>query len=281
MEKELPLVRQPSLPEPENGCTDAAGRTRQRYHVHLHVGVNHDLLPCRHLGNGGDLVADEGRSLKFQPVGGLLHSLAEKLQDVLLAVTDEVDGAFDGLVVVLAADLSAAHSHAFSDVGVQTGASPADLLREPPAAPGQQESVHRCLGHLPGRKARGVGADILRAVVLLLEGEREAGPLVLRHLDIAVSLIVLEQDVVLGGVGLDLTGFQHQRLKLALADDDVKGVGVGDHLADLVVVGHALPEILAHPDAQALGFSDIDDGVAFVPDDIYSGQKRQHTRLLV
>ena len=30
-------------------CTDAAGRARQRHHVHLHVGVHHDLLPRYYL----------------------------------------------------------------------------------------------------------------------------------------------------------------------------------------------------------------------------------------
>mgnify|MGYP007081668722 FL=1 len=30
---------------------------------------------------------------------------------------------------------------------------------------------------------------------------------------------------------------------------------MGDHLADLVIVRHALAEILAYPDAQALGLA--------------------------
>ena len=103
----------------------------------------------------------------------------------------------------------------------------------------------------------------------------------LRHLDIAVALVVLQQDVIFWGVGLDLAGFQYQRLELALADDDVERIGVGDHLADLVVVGDPLPEILAHPDAQPLGLADIDDGVGLIPDDIHTGQQRQHTGFLV
>ena len=187
-----------------------------------------------------------------------------------------MDSAFDGLLVVFTAYLAAAHRHALADVGVQAGTAPANFLREPPTAPGQQKSIHRRLGHLTGRKARGIRADILRAVILFLQRERQPRPLVLCHLDIAVALVVLEQDVVLRGVGFDLACFQHQRLELALADD-----GVGDHLADLVVVGHALPEILAHPDAQTLGLADIDDSAAFVPDDIDTRQKRQHTGLFV
>ena len=62
-----------------------------------------------------------------------------------------------------------------------------------------------------------------------------------------------------------------QRLKLTLADDNVERIGVGDHLADFVVVGHTLPEILADPDAEPLGLADIDDGVGFIPDNINTG----------
>ena len=69
----------------------------------------------------------------------------------------------------------------------------------------------------------------------------------------------------MGVWALDLAGFQHQRLELALAHDHVKRIGVGDHLADLVVVGHAFAEILAHPDAQPLCLADINDGVRFYP----------------
>ena len=281
MEKELPLIGQPPLPETQDCRADTAGGTGQRHHIHFHLRVHHDLLARCHLGDGVDLVPEKGRCLKFQPVRGFQHPLVEGFQNILFAVADEVDSAFDGLLVVFTAYLAAAHRHALADVGVQAGTAPANFLREPPAAPGQQKSIHRRLGHLTGRKARGIRADILRAVILFLQRERQPRPLVLCHLDIAVALVVLEQDVVLRGVGFYLACFQHQRLELALADDDVERVGVGDHLADLVVVRHTLPEILAHPDAQTFGLADIDDGAAFVPDDIDARQKRQHTGLFV
>ena len=271
VEKELPLIRQPSLPEAEHRRADAAGGARQCHHVHLHIRVHHHFLARRHFGDGVDLVADQGRCLKFQPVGGFHHPLVEGFQDVFFAVPDQVDRAPDRLIVIFTADLAAAHGHAFADMGVQAGAAPADLLREALVAPGQQKGVHGRFCHLPGRKAGSIGAQILRAVVLFLEHEREPGPLLFGDLNIAVALIVLEQDVVFGGVGLDLAGFQHQRLKLTLADDNVERIGVGDHLADLVVVGHTLPEILADPDAEPLGLADIDDGIGFIPDNINTG----------
>mgnify|MGYP006896097714 CR=1 FL=1 len=82
-------------------------------------------------------------------------------------------------------------------------------------------------------------------------------------------------------MGLDLAGLEDERLKFRLADNDVKREGVGDHLADLGVVGHALPEILRHAGLEPLGLADIDDGVRFVPDDVDTGQKRQHTGFFV
>ena len=59
---------------------------------------------------------------------------------------------FHGLIVVLAADLAAAHGHALADMGIQAGPPLADILGEPLAAPGQQKGIQRSLGHLPGRK---------------------------------------------------------------------------------------------------------------------------------
>ena len=281
VEQKLPLVSQPSLPEAQHRRAHTVRRACQRHHVHLHVRVYHHLLPCRQLGDGIDLIPQKGGSLKFQPVGGFLHPLVEGFQDILFAVADEVHRVLDRLIVGLAADLSAAHCHALADMGVQAGAPFADLLREALGAARQQKGIHGRFRHLPRRKAGGVGADILCPVLLLLQGEGKARPVLPGDADIAITLVILEQNVVLGGMRLDLAGFQHQRLKLALTDDNVKGVGVGDHLADLVIVGHALAEILAYPDAQALGLADINDGVAFVPDDIHPGQQRQHTGFLV
>ena len=188
---------------------------------------------------------------------------------------------FDRLIVGLTADLAAAHRHTLADMGIQAGASLADLLWEALGAARQQKGVHGRFCHLPRRKAGGVRADILCPVLLLLQGEGKARPVFPGDADIAVTLVILEQDVVLGRMRLNLAGFQYKCLELALADDDVKGVSVGDHLADLVIVGHALAEILTYSDAQALGLADIDDGVAFVPDDIHPGQQRQHTGFLI
>ena len=56
---------------------------------------------------------------------------------------------------------------------------------------------------------------------------------------------------------------------------------MGDHLADLGIVGHPLTEILRHAGLEALGLADIDDRVCFVTDDIHAGQQRQHAGFFV
>ena len=166
-------------------------------------------------------------------------------------------------------------------MSVQAGPPLANLLGEAPAAPGQKEGILRGFHHLAHRKAAGEGADVLRPVLLLLQRRRDAGIFLFGDLHITVALVILQQDVVLGGVGLDLACFQHQRFELALADDHIKVEGMLDHLGDLGVVGNALPEILAHPGAQPLGLADVDDFIPLVPDDIDPRQQGQYLRLFV
>ena len=206
VEQKLPLIGQPSLPEAQHRRAHAVRRAGKRHHVHLHVRVYHHLLPCRQLGDGVDLIPQKSGGLKIQPVGGLLHPLVEGFQDILFAVADEVHRVFDRLIVGLTADFSAAHRHALADMGVQAGASLADLLREAPGAARQQKGIHGRFRHLPRRKAGGVGADILCPVLLLLQGEGKARPVLPGDADIAVALVILEQDVVLGRMRLDLAG---------------------------------------------------------------------------
>ena len=281
MEDKLPLVGQAAVPVAQHRCAHRPRGAGQGDDIHLGVGVHDHLLAGRNPFNGLDLIPQQGRRLKIQPFRGRFHLFPQLLDDVLLAVSDHPQCALDRLVVGFTADLAAAHRHALADVGVQAGAPLAEVPGKFPVAAGQQKTVLGHLHHLPHREGGGERADIVGIVIVLLQRRRDPRPGAFGHLHIAVALVILEQDVVLRGVGLDLAGFQHQRLKLALTDNHIKGEGVGDHLGDLGVVGHPLPEILRHPGLQPLGLADIDDGIAFVPDDVYPRQQRQHTGLAV
>ena len=76
-----------------------------------------------------------------------------------------------------------------------------------------------------------------------------------RDLDIAVALVVLEQNVVLRLVLLYHRVLEHERFKLTVRDDDIEVVDMADQLARLgvqpfgrlEVVGHAVLSSLALP----------------------------------
>ena len=200
-----------------------------------------------------------------------LHLGGQVRFDLLEPPLQQGDRLGDGLLMLLLHLEAAAVAIALAHVEVEAGALlpnvPGKALPTGGQAQGGAQGVHDSLGGV----AAGVRAEIACPVLRRPVGQGEAGVLLPGQADVGVALVVLEQDVVLRGVGFDLACFQHQRLELALADDDVERVGVGDHLADLVVVGHTLPEILADPDAEPLGLADIDDGIGFIPDNINTG----------
>ena len=276
LENELPLVRKAAPPVAQDGGAAGGAGGGEGHHVHLHRLVHHHLLAGGDLFHRGDLIPQKSGLLEVQPLGGLLHPAAHGGEDVLFAVADELDGSLHRLVIDLLAYLAAAQRHALADVGVEAGAALADVLGEAAVAAGQQEGILGHFHHLTHREAAGEGADVVGLVVVLLQRRRDAGVVASGYLDVAVALVVLQKDVVFRGVGLDLAGLQHQGLELALADDDVKGEGVLDHLGDLCVVGHALPEVLADTGAQPLGLADVDYFVPLVPDDVDTRQQRQH-----
>ena len=191
------------------------GRARQRDDVHFGVIFHDHLLPCRHAVNGHDLIAQQRRRLKVKAFGRGFHLLPQLLDDILFAVADHPQCALHSVVVGFAGNFSAAHGHALADVGVEAGSPLAEILREVFVAARQQKAVLRGLDHLPHGKGRGEGADVVGVVIVLLQRGGDARPRAPRDLDIAVPLVVLEQDVVFRRVGLDLACFQHQCLKLA------------------------------------------------------------------
>ena len=74
---------------------------------------------------------------------------------------------------------------------------------------------------------------------------------------------------------LDKAAFQHQGLKLAVAEDILEPVHVGDHAAHLVVVVFLRAKVLADPVLQSLGLADVDDVPGPVVHDVHPGGKGQ------
>ena len=276
VKQKFPLIGQAPLAETQNSRAHGVGRARKGNDVLLCHFAAHYFLPAAYLFNGGKLVPYQGRALKIQPPGGVLHAGLQRLHNVRLAVAYHVQGAFHGLAVIFVAYFARAHGHALANVRIQTRAPLADVLREAPRAPRQAKHVGRGLHHFAHGKAGGERAVVIGVFIVLLQGGRKARPFFTRDLHIAVALVVLQKNVVFGLVLLDLAAFQHKRFELALRDNDVELERMADHLGHLGVVRHALAKILRNARAQALGLADVDNLALFVADDVHPRQKRQH-----
>ena len=162
---------------------------------------------------------------------------------------------------------------------VEAGASLAELLREPAGAGGQQEGAVHLVDRLVDDEGGDVRPDIGRAVVLPLEDVPDARVGLLRDLDVAVALVVLEQDVIFGGMQLDHAALEHERLEFAVGDDIVEVVDVAHHLVDLGQMLFHRAEIAAHAVFERLGLADIDDVARAVLHDVHARPQRQLVRL--
>ena len=139
----------------------------------------------------------------------------------------------------------------------------------------EHEYLIRCVHALFHGIGTGIGADILRAVILLLQHGRNRFKFFPCHTDVAVPFIVFEQDVVLGHVLLDKAALQHQCFKFAVGDNIVKILHVFNHFANLDRMRFRRAEILADAVFQSLCFTDINDLARRVFHNIHARQKRQ------
>ena len=111
--------------------------------------------------------------------------------------------------------------------------------------------------------------------MVLAAGHPHPGPLLVRDFEIAVALVVLQQDVILRAVLLDEAALQDQSLKLTGAEDVIEIPDIFHHFADFVRVTCLGAEILADPVFEDLGFADVDDLSSAVFHDVDAGVQRQ------
>ena len=120
-----------------------------------------------------------------------------------------------------------------------------------------------------------VRSDILRTVVLFLQDIRKPAPVARAYPDVAVALVVLEQNVVLRRMLFDKTALENQCLKFAVGDDIFKIVNIVNHSAHLFGVIVLRAEVLADTVFESLCLADIYNFSAFIVHNINAGQKRQ------
>ena len=119
-----------------------------------------------------------------------------------------------------------------------------------------------------------VRADILCTVIILLENIRNFAPLVTAHLNVAVSLVILKQNIILWCVLFNKTALKNKRLKLAVCDNVFKVVNIVNHTAHLFCVVILRAKVLAYTIAQSLCLADINNFSVSRVHNINTGQQR-------
>ena len=145
------------------------------------------------------------------------------------------------------------------NVEVEAGPPPAKVLGKAPVAVWKLEDLPGRVHGLPNGPEAQVGTHIFGPVFLFLQHRCNPGPAAAADADVAVALVVFEQNIILWLVLLNQAALQHKGLKLAVSQDVLEPVHIGDHFAHFGVVVFFRAKVLAHPVFQGLGLADVDD----------------------
>ena len=206
-----------------------------------------------------------------------IHKGSELFRHAVRAVRNEFERPLNVFVICGPADFARARRGALPDGIIETRAAFAVLGGEFLIAGRNSEYLFR-----PVNRRRNPGRAHIRAYVfcrfiILLFDDPEIGPFAAGDLYIAVTLVILEKDVVFGRMLFYKRAFKHERLKLGIAQDIIEIIDVFDHPAYLDGVIILRAEILADSVFESLCLADIDYLSLFVFHYIYArGQRKRH-----
>ncbi len=232
--------------------------------VHVLVGQCVHRLFVQHAGQRRHLVAQLGGLFKFELLGMRHHTCAQCVQHLLCLAAQKLLRTGHVLPIRLGADQVHAGAGAALDLVQQAG--PRAIVEHRVLTGAQAEHLLQQQDgflHPPGigKRPEVVVALFRRAPVVrhtrkhLRARHPRAGCAAAGDLEVGVTLVIPEQDVVLRVLRLDEVVFQQQRLGLGAHHRGLHPHDLADHVADtraamglLEVVGHPLLEVacLAH-----------------------------------
>ena len=221
-----------------------------------------------------DAVPEHGRLFKVKLLSRPFHFRAHTLHGLCTAALNKLHSLIHSAPVVVGAYLSAADAHAQLYMVIQTRSALAEILRKSPLAGWQHEHTVRLVYGFFCYKAAGVRTEVGTALlrVFFVGDTRE---LLVGNTDIMISLIVFQEDIILGLMLLDKAAFKQQSLKLAVGDDKIIVMHICNHCRDLRRVVGIFAEVAAHTVVQVLGFADINDRAVLFTHDVHSGRGSQ------
>jgi hypothetical protein len=195
------------------------------HHDHVAVAGAHRLhrLAREDPLQDADLIAVLCRLLIVQRLGRCVHPQGERVDDIGLLALEKLRGMVDVAVVLLGRYLAHARRRAAPDLVQQARAR---AMREHRVVAGAQpEHALQVPDGLADRPGAWIGTKVAIALDVRPAVEADLRILVPRDQDVAVALVVAEEDVVAGREALDEVVLEQQRLRLGARD---RGLGAGD-----------------------------------------------------
>jgi hypothetical protein len=254
--------------------------TRHAEHVGVAPAARNHLLGHPRVLEQRDLVAALRRALELAARRRLLHLCVQSPGQLVVAAAQEEQEPVDHRAVLGGIDRGAAIARpdAALDVVVEAGPVGAAVVLEVPAGPHRKDAADLAQ-RAPQDLDVGVRAEIPRAVVLDLAGDRDPRPLFLdAHPDVREALVVLERHVEAGLVLADERRLEQQRFDLAVGEDEVEVGGLDHQLAQPRVLEVA-GQVVADPVAEALGLADVEHGALRVLEQVNPWRRGQIQRL--
>ena len=234
---------------------------RQADDIEVLMAGGHHLLLLQHPQHAGEPVAQAGRRLELEGLGGVSHLLPESGDHLVGVAVQEPQQIAHDSGVVLGCDLPDARATALLDVEEEARPAHALVLAELRVATGPgREGTQQQVEGLPDGPGVAIGPEVPDPPLPLSPGDHRTRPLVAhRHRQERVGLVVLQVDVEARPVLLDEVELQHQGLKLVGDLDPLHRGRLVEHLGR--TVGHPVPppEVAVQAVPEALGLAHVQD----------------------
>ena len=242
--------------------------------------VGHDLLPVLDCLDRPDQIPHLERRLEIEVIRRTLHAAGQLLHDILVLSVQEIDGPVHLQLIVRLRLLPDARPVALVDVIVHALIRERRVLRERLVTVPDMEGLPDELDDLIDLIIRGVRTEVAGPVLVLLPHLQDPRVELVRHLDVRIGLVVLQQGVVARLMFLDEIILEHQRLELRIDDDVLEALHQMHHLLDLHGFLIGFLEVLLDAVFQHLRLADIDDLILRAVHDIDARERRQLMELL-
>ncbi len=254
--------------------TDARRRARHADRI-LIACPRYDVLPLCRRTHGTELIAEARRCLKVICLRCRVHPLLQLTLYIIRPSFKKEQGGADHRTVVLLPHLADAGGEASLDVVLK-----ARTLGHR-AARTQRKKTPQELQAVPQRRHIRIGAEVARAVTQHTPRDKDARKSLLhRHLDIGVTLIVLQPYIITRPMFLDQVRLKDQRLHLVRRHDRLKVSDMRDHCAHLWRVVSAALKILPNTVFEDNCLAHIDDFSVIVLHNVDSRTVRQQLQFL-